>query len=95
MNRRPRPTWFVGPWELSVATAVLPPSPATRQVLLVESTGKGSALPYHRWKLVLVLSALRHLAEELRAQGYEVDHRVARVMRRGSGRTSPSGGRRR
>ncbi|MBK8006462.1 MAG: cryptochrome/photolyase family protein [Gemmatimonadetes bacterium] len=77
MNSGAKPTWFVGPWELSVATAVLPPSPAAGRVLLVESTGKGSALPYHRWKLVLVLSALRHFAEELRAQGYEVDHRVA------------------
>lgn len=72
-----RPTWFVGPYELSTATAHLPPTPADGRVLLVESTGKGSALPYHRWKLVLVLSALRHFVEELRAAGYEVDHRVA------------------
>ncbi len=73
----PRPTWFVGPWELSTATAHLPPTPADGRVLLIESTGKGGALPYHRWKLVLVLSALRHFVAELRAAGYEVDHRVA------------------
>jgi len=73
----PRPTWFVGPWELSTATAVLPPTAAAGRVLLIESTGKGSALPYHRWKLVLVLSALRHFVAELRAAGYDVDHRVA------------------
>jgi deoxyribodipyrimidine photolyase-related protein len=72
-----RPTWFIGPWELSAATAHLPASPREGRVLLIESTGKGSALPYHRWKLVLVLSALRHLVAELRAAGYEVDHRVA------------------
>ncbi len=72
-----RPTWFVGPWELSTATAHLPPAPGDGRVLVVESTGKGSALPYHRWKLVLVLSALRHFVAELRAAGYEVDHRVA------------------
>lgn len=71
------PTWFVGPWELSRATAVLPPSPGAGRVLLVESTGKGAALPWHRWKLVLVLSALRHFRDELRARGFEVDHRVA------------------
>lgn len=70
-------TWLVGPWELSTATAHLPPTPAEGRVLLVESTGKGSALPWHRWKLVLVLSALRHLAAELRQAGYTVDHRVA------------------
>jgi deoxyribodipyrimidine photolyase-related protein len=72
-----KPTWFVGPWELSAATAVLPADPADGRVLLVESTGKGSALPYHRKKLVLVLSALRHFRDELRARGFEVEHRVA------------------
>lgn len=72
-----KPTWFVGPWELSTATAHLPPSPADGDVLLVESTGKGAALPWHRHKLVLVLSALRHLRDELRAAGYTVHHRVA------------------
>lgn len=70
-------TWFIGPWELSRATAHLPPSPRAGRVLLVESTDKGDALPWHRWKLVLVLSALRHFAAELRAEGYQVDHRVA------------------
>ena len=77
MSRASLPTWFVGPWELSTATAHLPPTPAAGRVLLVESTGKGAALPYHRWKLVLVLSALRHFVQELRDAGYEVDHRVA------------------
>ena len=70
-------TCFIGPWELSSSTAILPASPAEGRILLIESTGKGSALPYHRWKLVLVLSALRHFRDELRAQGFEVDHRVA------------------
>jgi (6-4)DNA photolyase len=41
-------------------------------VLLVESQAKGSALPYHRQKLVLVLSAMHHFAQELRDAGYEV-----------------------
>ncbi|MFN8653517.1 MAG: cryptochrome/photolyase family protein [Gemmatimonadales bacterium] len=71
------PTWFIGPWELSRATAHLPPDPRAGRILLIESTDKGRALPWHRWKLVLVLSALRHFVEELRAEGYEVDHRVA------------------
>lgn len=70
-------TWFVGPWELSAATAALPPTPGMGPILLVESPAKGSALPYHRKKLVLVLSALRHFRDELRRAGHEVDHRVA------------------
>ncbi|MDX2119588.1 MAG: cryptochrome/photolyase family protein [Gemmatimonadota bacterium] len=72
-----RPTWFVGPWELSTATAHLPPTPDAGRVLLIESSGRNAALPWHRWKLVLELSALRHFVAELRAAGYEVDHRVA------------------
>ena len=77
MKRHTLPTYCVGPWELSRATAHLPATPADGRVLLIESTDKGSALPYHRWKLVLVLATLRHFVTELRADGYEVDHRVA------------------
>ncbi|MGE0353255.1 MAG: cryptochrome/photolyase family protein [Gemmatimonadales bacterium] len=70
-------TYFVGPWELSEATAYLPESPALGRVLVIESLAKGSALPFHKQKLVLVLSAMRHFVRELRARGFEVDHRVA------------------
>jgi deoxyribodipyrimidine photolyase-related protein len=69
---------FVAPGEFSRALARLPREPrADVVVLLVESVQKGAALPWHRRKLVLVLSALRHFAAELRARGYRVDHRVA------------------
>jgi deoxyribodipyrimidine photolyase-related protein len=43
-------------------------------VLLVESAARLQKLPYQRKKLVLLLSALRHYAEELRAEGYHVDY---------------------
>lgn len=72
-----QPTYFVGPWELSTATAYLPERPGAGTVLLVESTDKGAALPWHRKKLVLVLSALRHLRDELRGAGHHVEHRAA------------------
>jgi deoxyribodipyrimidine photolyase-related protein len=69
---------FVAPWEASRAVANIPRAPRPDVVvLLVESLEKGAALPWHRQKLVLVLSALRHFAEALRAAGYRVDHRVA------------------
>ena len=80
-----RPAWFVGPWELSTATAHLPPTPDAGRVLLIESSGRNAALPWHRWKLVLELSALRHFVAELRAAGYEVDHRVAASYAEGIG----------
>ena len=42
------------------------------QVVLVESRRRLQLRPYQRHKLVLVLSALRHYAEALRAQGWSV-----------------------
>jgi deoxyribodipyrimidine photolyase-related protein len=68
-----RPAWFVGPWDLNRRLACVPPEPGAGTVVLVESMAKGSALPYHRKKLVLVLSAMRHFAEELAAEGFEVE----------------------
>jgi deoxyribodipyrimidine photolyase-related protein len=44
------------------------------RVVLVESATRTRRLPYQRKKLVLLFSAMRHYAEELRAQGYEVDY---------------------
>ena len=47
------------------------------RVLLIESEAKLRSGPYHRQKLHLVLSAMRHVAAELRERGLEVDHRRA------------------
>jgi len=66
------PLFFVGPWDLDRRLACVPDDPGQGPVLLVESRAKGSALPYHRKKLVLVLSAMRHFAAELRGEGYQV-----------------------
>lgn len=44
-------------------------------VLLVESQARARRLPYHKQKLVLVWSAMRHFADELRAAGWTVDFR--------------------
>lgn len=69
-------THAILPWDCSTATAVLPERGAGR-VLFLYSWSKGAALPYHRKKLVLVLSALAHFRDELRAMGHEVHHRGA------------------
>jgi deoxyribodipyrimidine photolyase-related protein len=50
------------------------------RVLLVESAGRSSRLPYQRKKLVLLFSAMRHYAAELRAQGWQVEVIQAQTM---------------
>ncbi|MCS7071666.1 MAG: cryptochrome/photolyase family protein, partial [Anaerolinea sp.] len=50
------------------------------RVLLIESAARLKARPWHRCKQVLVLSALRHYAERLRARGVPVDHRRAATI---------------
>jgi deoxyribodipyrimidine photolyase-related protein len=64
---------FVGPWDLDRRLPCVPRDPAEGPVVLVESRAKSSALPYHRQKLVLVLSAMRHFAEALRRDGFDVE----------------------
>jgi len=50
--------------------------PARRQgrILLLESSSVLAWRKYHRQKLVLVWSAMRHFSEELRQAGWSVDH---------------------
>ena len=67
-----KPAYFVGPWDLNKELPCVPSSKDAGTVVLVESIAKGSALPYHRKKLVLVVSAMRHFAKELEDDGYEV-----------------------
>jgi deoxyribodipyrimidine photolyase-related protein len=43
---------------------------------MIESKARGSLLRYHQIKLVLVYSAMRHFAAELRESGWVVDYRL-------------------
>lgn len=49
--------------------------PADTRVLMVESREILFGAPHHAQKLVLVLSAMRHFAAELREAGFDVDYR--------------------
>lgn len=50
---------------------------ADTPVLLIESLNHAQARPYHRQKLVLVWSAMRHFAETLRQQQWPVTYETA------------------
>jgi deoxyribodipyrimidine photolyase-like uncharacterized protein len=43
-------------------------------VLMMEVAEEGIYIPHHKQKIVLVLSAMRHFADELRRRGVAVDH---------------------
>ena len=46
-------------------------------VIFIESLNHVKVRPYHKQKLVLVWSAMRHFAEELREIGYSVTYEIA------------------
>ena len=46
-------------------------------IIFIESHSHIKKRPYHKQKLVLIWSAMRHFAEELRQQGYSVTYTIA------------------
>jgi deoxyribodipyrimidine photolyase-related protein len=69
--------WVLGDQLHAGQAALASADPADCRVLLVESTSVLAERAYHRQKLVLVWSAMRHFAEELQQAGWRVDHRQA------------------
>ena len=49
-------------------------------VVMVENMRRAARLPYHKKKLILIFSAMRHYAERLRARGLMVDYRRAETL---------------
>ena len=58
-------------------------SPVTHQILLVESLQKISSRRWHVQRAHFIVASMRRFAEELRAEGFDVDYRTATSMRRG------------
>ncbi len=52
-------------------------TPANTRVVMIESLAKLRSRPWHRHKLTLVLAAMRHFADELCGEGWQVDYREA------------------
>lgn len=72
----PRAT-VVLPWDLHPSQSAFPKTPREGSLVVLESRAKANALPFHRQKLAMVVSALRHFTEERRAAGFHVEHVVA------------------
>lgn len=53
------------------------------RVLMIESWVRLRSRPYHKQKLILILSAMRHFAHALRMRGYVVDYRAAPTIAEG------------
>ncbi|MCE7869378.1 cryptochrome/photolyase family protein [bacterium CPR1] len=69
--------WILGD-QLSLRNSALAAlDKAHDQVLLIESLERARQLPYHKQKMVLLWSGMRHFADELRSQGYRVDYHAA------------------
>ncbi len=77
MEHTPVTVWILGDQLLRTHPAIAAvEAQAGRQntrVVLVESDARIAQMPYQRKKIVLILSAMRHYAAALRAQGYLVD----------------------
>ena len=58
-------------------------SPDDTRILFIELTTKFSDKQWHKQKVHLLLSALRHFAKELREEGFEVDYRIAKNLSEG------------
>ncbi len=69
--------WILGDQINRELGALREARPSTHRVLLVESTAKLTSKRWHRQRAHLVLTAMRRFADELRAEGFEVDHRRA------------------
>lgn len=65
--------WVLGDQLDPLQAALAAHTPATARVLLIESSSVLQQRRYHRQKLVLVWSAMRHFAAELRQLGWTVD----------------------
>ena len=70
-----RTVWILAD-QLSVTNAaLLSARKGHDRLLFIESRRTFAKLPYHRHRLMLLLSAMRHFAAERAAEGWEVDYR--------------------
>ena len=71
--------WILGDqlWTGQAALSSCETAKKQTPVILIESRNYARQRPYHRQKLVLIWSAMRHFAEELRSAGWPVTYEIA------------------
>jgi deoxyribodipyrimidine photolyase-related protein len=71
--------WVLGDqlWPGQAALEICAKQPKEHPVIFIESAQHVQIRPYHRQKLVLVWSAMRHFADELRQNGWPVTYEIA------------------
>lgn len=75
--------WVLGDQLTREAGPLRDHRPQDGPVLVVDSAAKRTEKPWHAQRLHLVYSAMAHFVAELRADGFEVDHRRAPTLRAG------------
>ncbi len=77
--------WVLGDQLNRRFSALATATPATHQVLMVESAAKLRSMPWHVQRAHLVITSMRRFADELRADGFTVDYRRADSLPQGLG----------
>jgi deoxyribodipyrimidine photolyase-related protein len=83
MTSRKRTVWVLGDQLNRHIGAMGTATPGTHRVLLVESTAKLASKRWHVQRAHFVITSMRRFADELRADGFEVDLRQAASLRVG------------
>ncbi|MGB3295704.1 MAG: cryptochrome/photolyase family protein, partial [Phormidesmis sp.] len=71
--------WVLGDqlWQGQSAIEGCATDKAKTPIILIESLAHAKERPYHKQKLILIWSAMRHFAEELKADGWSVTYEMA------------------
>jgi deoxyribodipyrimidine photolyase-related protein len=78
-----RTVWVLGDQLNRQLGALRTAEPGHDRILLVASDAKLASKRWHVQRAHLVLTAMRRFADELRAEGFDVDHRRARTLAEG------------
>lgn len=75
-----RTIWILGDQLTHKHPGLAGGNPKTDRVIMIESRARATHLNYHKVKLAMTFSAMRHFAEELRHMGWKVDyHEMAKT----------------